>query len=555
MIQFMLVDDESIIVDSLHRLLEGQEDLPLKVWKAYSADEALDLINIIEKTEAQGIDILMSDVMMPGMNGLDLSALIKSRFPELKTLFLSGYSDYTYLQTALHQEAFDYLLKPVDDETVIEAVRKLCLIIEEERRLKEQEKQNGMRLKQAQRMLNDELLRELLEKPLTPQQLADKEESYVQASLSVGQCFILLNGKVDQWPLTYTEIEKMRQREMIMELMVSMLQPQCSIVPYNGSRHLVWLLQVKRMDHDSETCDLPQLHWYLSEELERVQFTIQERMGLSCSFVISGHEVEWLQIGDVNRKMGELLDRAIGLKSEIMQVEQAGEAMSRYQDIQLQPQEIKKQLLALTGLLEAGEFLAFMNELRSFFETIRKSVFLTYERQSEIFITLAGLYLSYMNSRQMTTEVGMKLDLTYLTNFNKHTDWQSFGDYCVRLAEILFLIVGDDAKEQKQEIAEKVDNYIIQNLSRNLTLQQLADHVHLSKFYLSRLYHSQRGYPIYQKIKEQKLNRAKELLLQDDIKIKDVAAELGFENVPYFTTFFRNSLGMSPKEYKQSYQS
>lgn len=229
--------------------------------------------------------------------------------------------------------------------------------------------------------------------------------------------------------------------------------------------------------------------------------------------------------------------------------------MSRYQDAQLQPQEIKKQLFALSGLLEAGEVLAFLNELRSFFETIRKSVFLTYERQSEIFATLAGLYLSYMNSRQMTKEVGMKLDLTYLTNFNKHTDWQSFTDYCVRLAEALFLIIGDDVKEQKQEIAEKVDSYIIQNLSRNLTLQQLADHVHLSQFYLSRLYHSQRGYPISQKIKEQKLNRAKELLLQDGIKIKEVAAELGFENVPYFTTFFRKSLGMSPKEYKQSYLS
>lgn len=317
---------------------------------------------------------------------------------------------------------------------------------------------------------------------------------------------------------------------------------------------MVWLIQRISGKDEEEVCDLMRLHWSLGAELEKIQSSIKASLALSCSFVISGPSVAWLQLSDTYRKMSELLDRAIGVQHEIMWVEQATDVISRYPDARLMPQEIRKQLLGLSSLLEAGEFISFMNELSGFFKSIQQSIFLTYERQSEIFVNLSGIFLSYMNARQITHEIAMNTDLTYLSNFNKHTDWQAFGAYCVRLAENLFLVAGDEGKEQKKEIAEKVDAFISRSLNRNLTLQQLAEHVHLSQFYLSRLYHAQRGYPISHKIKELKIMRARELLLQDGVRIKDVAAELGFDNVPYFTTFFRKNFGMSPKEYRYKHQ-
>ena len=116
MSQLLIVDDEAHVVERLAELVPWEQSGILTVYKAYSADEA------IEKLHEHPIDVVITDIHMPGMTGLELSALIRMKWKKIQCILLSGYADFEYAKEAIQQGASSYLLKPVTDEELLAAV-------------------------------------------------------------------------------------------------------------------------------------------------------------------------------------------------------------------------------------------------------------------------------------------------------------------------------------------------------------------------------------------------------------------------------------------------
>lgn len=132
MYRLLIVDDEANIVDGIADLFR-ESDLPLaQVETAYSAGQALEACRI------HPFDIIISDIRMPGMTGLDLLDQIRETHQEAIVIFLTGYADFQYAQRAVQGQAFDYLLKPAEDEelvaTVERAISRLSKATESSRR-------------------------------------------------------------------------------------------------------------------------------------------------------------------------------------------------------------------------------------------------------------------------------------------------------------------------------------------------------------------------------------------------------------------------------------
>ena len=75
-------------------------------------------------------DILITDIRMPFMDGLELSELVKKEFPKIKLIILSGYNEFDYAKQAIHIGVTDYLLKPITASKLLEAVKKVADVIE-----------------------------------------------------------------------------------------------------------------------------------------------------------------------------------------------------------------------------------------------------------------------------------------------------------------------------------------------------------------------------------------------------------------------------------------
>jgi len=118
------------------------------------------------------------------------------------------------------------------------------------------------------------------------------------------------------------------------------------------------------------------------------------------------------------------------------------------------------------------------------------------------------------------------------------------------MAVLLFKYRLVDREEQTNSIVMKLQEYICGNLNDDLSLTRLGEYVHLNPSYLSRLYKQITGTGLSDFISEQRLQKAKTLLCMGDMKIHDIAFELGYNSGIAFTRFFKKMTGMTPQEFR-----
>ena len=100
-------------------------------------------------------------------------------------------------------------------------------------------------------------------------------------------------------------------------------------------------------------------------------------------------------------------------------------------------------------------------------------------------------------------------------------------------------------------VMNKACEYIVANCHRNLPLEEVAQTVHLSPFYFSRLFKKEKGFNFADFITRVRLDRAKKLLLDPDYTVVRIATEVGYQDASYFCRVFRQAMGMTPNQYRQ----
>lgn len=122
----LIVDDEVIIADGLYHMLQEVFQDRLEVRRCYSCDEACAVLN------RNRVDILLTDIEMPGASGLELHRMVRERWPMTRVIYLTGYSDFDYARRALKQRAFAYVLKSEGDQVIISTVERAVENLQEE---------------------------------------------------------------------------------------------------------------------------------------------------------------------------------------------------------------------------------------------------------------------------------------------------------------------------------------------------------------------------------------------------------------------------------------
>lgn len=124
MIKTVIADDEKVIRNGLKKLLESY-DLPLSI--ASPAANGKEALEIIMETHPQ---IILMDINMPGIKGLDVIETVKPFIPDAKIIIISGHDDFKYAQRALQLGAFDYLLKPINKAQLYEVINRAIKLLQ-----------------------------------------------------------------------------------------------------------------------------------------------------------------------------------------------------------------------------------------------------------------------------------------------------------------------------------------------------------------------------------------------------------------------------------------
>ncbi|WP_409345845.1 response regulator [Paenibacillus sp. MBLB4367] len=539
----LIVDDEPIIVQGLLNVVHDMEG-ELQAWKAHTAKEALQVM------ERHRIDILITDIQMPGMTGLQLSEIVCRQWRHCKIIFLSGYSDQEYLQSALRQGAFDYLIKPADNETIVDLIGRASAQIDQETDNLQIMEKARHQYKEALHLLREDFFSKLISGRVEEGPALQEQLDALELPFNRHDSLVLVIARIDRWPLHFTGKDRMLLSYAVENIMEHHLAEKCRIYSMKRDSYIVWFIQHRKDDGTLRDNRLG-LHGYVSEMLEKVQQDIRIVLHLSLSLVLSKPDVSWQTAGQAYSAMYALLQRGIGLDEEII-IDDTDVIRDAASDPSHEQAALSRHIEQLRTKLENNDISAFYDQLKEVFDLVRKSVYVSYTGQMEIFNTVSAMLLSYINRRKLSDLLAKEIDFSGLGNYRMHANWEELLRYYLDIAWRIRMLLESEKEDIKTRIVSEIDSYIHSNLSGDLSLHHLAARVHLSPHYLSRIYHATSGSLLAEKIASIKIAKAKEMLTSGDVKIQTVAAELGFDNnLSYFSKFFKKWVGVTPVEYKE----
>lgn len=568
MLHMMIVDDEPIAVNYLVEMLRELDHLELEISKAYSGVEALGRINEVK------VDILLTDIRMPGMSGMELAERTVKRWPRCKAIFLTAYDDFAYIQTALRNGGVDYVLKTEGDEAIVRAIDKsisdIRAEINEEHILQKARQQLDLALPSLRR----EYLLEFVQGEVDTPAVRTKRFANLDMGLDPHQPVLAAIGRIDDWGSFGMSSDKPLLLYSIHNIAEEYLSPMDRFVALHVDRaRFMWLIQPKQEPQEAtvgseafeKKLDFDAESWMragqrLADGAELVQAACKRLLKVPISLTLAAKPSSWETVSERVESLKLQLGLGIGRGKEMLITEQQAEVAQgepRSSRSFLAENDLRanvRKFDLLETYMDNGEKEPFGHLFAGLFQAKDKlqSGDEGNYLELELFSHLSAFFLSYLNKRKLITQLGSAIRPELLTELRKHASWKEATGYFLELGIMLAEFNGRKQVERTNDIIGRIHHYIHQFLHEELSLTRLSGLVFLSPPYLSRFYKQMTGKGLLDYITEVRINKAKVLLKTSDRKINEIASEIGLESAAYFTRLFKKTTGFTPLEYRDS---
>jgi two-component system response regulator YesN len=546
--RMLIVDDEPYIVASLKEMFEDtdSDELDLDIYSAGSALEAL------ERLEQTRIDIVLSDIRMPGMSGLELMGQIRRRWPACKVIFLSGHNEFSYVQEALRQGSAGYLLKTDDEEDIVATVAKAVAELASEQKMMSLVEKAKQQMHKALPLLQKSFLIGLVkgEGFGTDGEPARRRFAELELPLDAERDLMLVVGRVDQWEESFSPSDKDLLLYAIQNIAYEVLGHAAEAVSVVRDRaRFFWIVQ-KRPESALEDLDLAR---FVRESLDFIQSQCSLLLKLPISLASTLHPFPWGELPGKYGHLNRLLIRGLGQGDEMLLYEErekrtdAEQPEAGERNREANAHRRQAELNQLRTLLESGNREQFDRLLAELAEQAAGG---PYEELQETYYTVATMILSQINRWAVYGEVTERLPLDQLFSLNSHVSWPAAASYLKQAAGMLFELQDKDKSDKSMEVVDRLHRYIWDHVDGDVSLARLADVAGLNASYLCRLYKQLTGIGLSDYITDAKLKTAKRLLRESDLRISEVASRVGFDS-GYFSRYFKKITTLTPQEYRE----
>lgn len=549
MIRLLIVDDEPFIVNGLADRCEQAEHLELEVYRAYTPSEALSWLERIK------IDIVLSDIKMPGMSGLELQRRIVRQWPRCKLIFLTGYDDFAYIQEATRSGSVDYILKTEGNDKVLASLERAIGLLQDELEVHDLIARAQQQLEAALPQLQRQYVLELLRSGGASAAAVRRQFAELNIGFHAEEPCLVLLCRVDDWHDRSASADRSLFLYAMQNIVEEFLRPGAltMAVEYDRSR-LVWLIQHPLAAEQEPTEEQRRRTLrFVHGTLEQIQSACRELLQLRVSFAAAREWTPWAGIAARFEALRQLFSSGLGIGKETLLIEPPPQPGEREME---QPQPgasllRPRTLELLRSALDHGEREAFMTQLTETLQAAPSEGPASLLGRMELYYALVVLYLPCFGRLQREGQSADETtDLSRLTRLEDHGSWEEACAYLIAVAERIFAGQEQGRSDQEHAIVVKVRRYIHEHLSGDLSLTQLGEAVGHNPSYLSRLYKQATGEGLSETITAARLAEAKRLLTETTARIHEVAASVGFVSPPYFYRFFKKATDLTPQEYR-----
>ncbi|HEP3196174.1 TPA: response regulator [Streptococcus pyogenes] len=484
MYKVLLVDDEYMILQGLTMIIDWQALGFDVVSTARSGQEALAYLT------QYPVDVMISDVTMPGMTGLDLIEAAKTNHPQLQTLILSGYQEFSYVQKAMELETKGYLLKPVDKA---------------ELQAKMKQFKDWLDAQQAESIRQETYHDSLLTLWLTDE-LSEKEFHQLSQDLPEHALtgFTVLYVECSEW------IEEM-------EAYFKQEEQPCYLKKEEDKKIYLAILLGRAQQAKAFTSNL------------------QKQFSENIQQIILGETVDdWENVYESYNQVRQ----SLFYNSQMSQPTDKGNS-------KLEMPESRLQFFAFNKALMIGDEPTILAKLEAIFHEMKALNFSPEDVKHVSFLLFSDIYRQFPILDKMTylsmvktihnsqsidrilRELKKVLDVTNQNNSpeKRYSDLVSETIDCIR-------------KEYHQE----------------LTLKAIADRLHVNGVYLGQCFKNETERSFTQYLNHVRIQKAQQLLLYTNQSINEITYETGYNTNHYFIKMFKKLNGLSPKEFRDRYK-
>ena len=552
MIEVLLVDDETYVTESLELTIPWEEIGVSTVRRAASGAEALRIM------EEEAIDLVVTDIRMPGMDGLQLIEEIGRRWPRVRCMLLTGHSDFDYAKRALQLRASDYILKPVDDAEFVTSVSEAIDSLREEWDEFDKVHRLLYSRKSDYKVLRENLLHELLRgRELGGRALEEQLDAY-ELPLRSGRPTLMLlarlEGRFASMDAPSLELMDFAAGNIAEEVLRG--QP----LWYGSGPHgcLVLLLQPSEADGgmalEETACGLDRRLDKLGEHV-RLYLKGEISLAVSTVFELGGGG----PAAAYRRTLSALYAAGMGGRTVYadLRAAEAGGAVSDSAGLAAGEGRgsVAEAMYApptLLHLLESHQWEEAGAKMSGVFDAAERAG-LAGPPMYEIYLwmTNAFLFISHREG-QPVGELGGEegFDPVLARGLVQHP--QRLRSWGVRLLDGLAEQMSQSGGEGRSKIASRVRQLVGAGLDGDLSVKTLADQVYLHPVYLSKIYKAETGEALGDYIIRMRMERAAHLLKNSSKKIYEITGELGYQNPQYFSKMFKKQYGMTPNEFRDS---
>ncbi len=555
MYRLLIVDDEEQIVDWLYELFKAETGMDLDVYKAYSGSEALEWLN------RTAIDIVLADINMPGMNGIELMKRIKETWPSCRVIFLTGYDEFDYVYTAQKYDGVAYLLKSESDNEIVRTVEKAVNEIEAGFRNSEMIINAKEQIKKTIPFMQKDFMTDLVEGMLPSSGDIQENLDALDIPLTAVHPVLMLTGRIDPAVVKMSSYEHRDMLCTVNMVIEKYMRADMSYVYVIHERsYMVWFIQPSASLKKHARADVPRTIWNVAlncikDAVRCVQMSCREAMGITVSFALENEPCEWDSIADRYTALRRQMNSRIGTGNEMILIDDylpgTDDRCIQYKNTEVEKACSRlKMASSLSTLLESGQRREFFEIMHQVSETLRGVGSLNYGPAIEIYYTISLQFLSYVNRYGLEEKIAFKLGLYKLSRHDEHMTWNDAVNYFFRLAEIIFEIQKDEQKSRSDYIVAQVKQHIGRNIQKELSVYSLGEFVHLNPIYLSRLFKQSTGMNLSEYIINERIKEAKRLLENKEMKIHEIAQAVGCTSSNYFSRLFKKVTGITPQEYR-----
>lgn len=528
MVRALIVDDEEWIRLGLREQVDWNA---LGIETIEEAQNGLAAIDIIEKKRPE---IVITDIRMPKMDGIELMEYINKKFPEIVVIVVSGYSEFEYAKKALSFSAFNYLLKPIEEKELEKTLKKAVEKIKENKNKKESVLSLKVELNENNRLVREKVLTDFIlgaEGRCEELELFDSSRRVILVLRAANFCDLA---------------EKKYNNDI--ELASFALENVVKEIIKNDKGVVLFRNYIRREELilNKDCGGFPETN--LKEQIGDLGKRIIEAVEKYLQFQV--------YIG-VSREFKSSKETAANYLDALEAVQNAG--MFRSERICYFEKGLRSHTVIYSEDMENTLLNYIENNHKTHAEELIEQIFRNIEN-SQTF----NSYSIRSSVLELTTNIG-RLVKNYADtgeeNFsdrnmmnkviNELFTLHELKDYLKDTSLKAMSLINDKKRIGSAKTIDQIVHYIDQHFREPINLNSISEKFYLNAAYLSRVFKNEVGENFNDYLSRKRMDSAVELLKHSELKMNDISEMIGYENVNYFLKKFKEHYHCTPTEFKK----